>query len=80
MRGAKQTYSKEEHDGLGVPSDRPGMAQVLLDRAWAVCAARGLTRHDPTCRSCRTGCIWVVSGRVARLAIYNLGPFLNCFT
>lgn len=34
-----------------VPSGRPGTARVLLGCAWTVCAACGLARHHPKCRS-----------------------------
>lgn len=44
-----------------VPSGRPGTARVLLGCAWTVCAACGLARHHPKCRS-------------GRAALTDLGP------
>jgi hypothetical protein len=53
-----------------VPLGRPDTTRVLLGRAWAMCAARGLAQHGPTCRS---GCAGPTDlGPGGHLAIYSI--------
>jgi hypothetical protein len=58
-----------------MPSGRPGMAQAVLARAYAVYAARGLARHGLACRSGHAGPTNLGLGtklcRAAQLANYN---------
>jgi hypothetical protein len=74
--GGKIDLFKKRHDGLLVPSGRPGTARLLVGCAWAGGAAHGPARPGTKCLSGRAspiagGRAWAGPCRAGLLAIYR---------